>query len=251
MEVVDWLSPHEVIASSRESLLLLDLVRGTKRLIPFTQNDHPKKLSRYIPPDTVSASPDGKWLTFMEQIEKEKAPPQTTLFLMRPDGTRLRRIPLASHISCKPLWLPDSRGWISYWSSFNGDDVGRTFYHVEASIPPRDEPLRTLRSPKIELKAIQTVLVSLRVDAPAIPERETWEELLYRKLPVGYEEIWVLSAQGKRPYCLVREPLTAGARSSFFYDSAFFIMSLSPDGKQALVQGRQGDDYYLLPLSRP
>lgn len=288
-----WLSPKEVVTSCREednSLCLLNLERGTTRPIPYPLF--------CIDTETISASPDGKWLAFVEQIEQGRAKPvQRSLVLMHPDSTGLRRVALPQGSPFGLFWQPDSRGVILYWESEKRPEYGRTFYALDEKIPPREERTRdfyafrtsvpvtiqadgrflvdrdqqpltvslcdskqTDRCEKLsfalsagrEQAEIETFLVShdsqravvsLRVEAAKIPERETWEELLHRKLPVAYNELWVLSAKGEKPRCLVREATTSERAS------AFFLNALSPDGKHALVHGSQ-NDYFVLSLSR-
>ncbi|MCX6368894.1 MAG: hypothetical protein NTX57_19610 [Armatimonadetes bacterium] len=300
---VAWLSPKEVVISCHESesLCLLDLERGTTHPIPFTHSEgfvqHATRV-RFIDESTVSASPDGKWLAFVEQIEQGRAKPvQRSLVLMHPDSTGLRRVaPLEDKSGLRLLWQPNSQGFLFYWESDRRPKYGRTFYALDENVPPREEWTRDYdgfrdspptiqadgrllvvrnqnqltvalcdqnqpehreslvfaRPAGREKAQVETFLVShdsqwavvsLRVEAAKIPERETWEELLQRKLPVAYNELWVLSAKGEKPRCLVREATTSERAS------AFFLNALSPDGKHALVHGSQ-NDYFVLPLSR-
>lgn len=306
MDMVDWLSSQEILIMYGDELRILSLEQNTWRTFTFRTVRHSPHSSNAIYYWlTCTVSPDGRWLLFDEVVEERQNSTRRNLCLIHPDGTGLRRFAFPDDISgIKPLWLPESQGWMviaTYlkkdWYRYKNEEKsegrGRTFYSLDEKIPPREEPESKLH-PLLEPEAIQadgrllfrekedltalslcdqnqpdhceplrytlpprgekskvtqvlvsrdsqTVLVSLLVEAPAIPERETWELLLKRKLTVGYEKIWVLSTQGKRPRCLVREPLTAGD------NSAFFIESLSPDGKQTLVQGRRGE-YYLLSL---
>lgn len=306
--IATWLSPQEVVTSCREedSLCLLNLERGTISKIPFTQSEgfveHATRV-RFINEVPVSASPDGKWLAFVEHIAKKKTPPQRSLVLMHPDGTGLRRVALPQGSALRVLWQPDSQGVIVYWESEKRavvslrvePEYGRTFYALDENVPPREERTRdydafrdsvpvTIQADgrllvardqnqltvalcdqnqtdrceelsfalpagreKAEVETFlvshdsQRAVVSLRVEAAKIPERETWEELLHRKLPIAYNELWVLPSKGEKPRCLVREATTTERTSAFFLDA------LSPDGKQALVHVPQ-NAYYLLPL---
>ncbi len=308
-----WLSPQEAIVYSWKKGLLcfLDLKRGIERPIPCAQSErfavhvaHEYSFGdqdsnrRFIDQYTVSISPDRKWLVFVESFETKPSHEKRSFFLVHLDGSGLRRIPLPASFSVeKPLWLPDSSGWLAYWESDKRPEYGRTFYALDENVSPREERTRYdngLRDPlpiaiqadgrllfardqnrlrsalcdqnqpdhceelsfarpagreKAEVETFlvshdsQRAVVSLRVEAAKIPERGTWEQLLKRKLPVAYNELWVLSAKGERPRCLVREATTSDRAS------AFFLYGLSPDGKHALVHGSQ-DAYYVLPLSR-
>lgn len=91
------------------------------------------------------------------------------------------------------------------------------------------------------------ILASCRAQALQIPERSTWEVLLKRKLPVAYDELWLLSSDGKNRRCLARETLTEET-PQYSRGFSFFSASFSPDGKQALVSqfGKSGS--YLVSL---
>ena len=88
------------------------------------------------------------------------------------------------------------------------------------------------------------ILASRDIQASQIPERATWEVLLKRKLPVTYDEFWLLSTDGKTKRCLARETITEETHKY----SQGFSASFSPDGKQALVfqPGKSGS--YLVSL---
>ncbi|MBB6049959.1 hypothetical protein [Armatimonas rosea] len=288
-----WPSPQELLVVQRDTLRLLQLERGTEQQVAWKKYESSGNYRRYT--GSFATSPDGKWLTFVEQIEqKPKKSVQRHLVLMHPDGSGRRQVAsLDDKSDLRMLWQPDSQGFLFYWESEKRPEYGRTFYALDESIPPRVERTRdhnafvaslpitfqvdgrllvdrqrrltvalcdpqqtdsceelSFALPADREKAeVETFLVShdnravvsLRVAAANIPERGTWEELLHRKLPVAYQELWVLSAKGERPRCVVREAITEEQ------EIAFGIYSLSPDGKNVLVHVPQGD-YYLIPL---
>ena len=137
------------------------------------------------------------------------------------------------------------------------EDSEAVFSLCERNQPDHNATLQIVLPPGREKAKIQqsflsrdnqTFVVHLKVAALPIPERITWEEILKRKLPVAYDEIWVLPRKNPKPRLLLREPVTSDK------ENHIYIESLSPDGKRVLLyqivvrESRGERDYYLLPL---
>lgn len=285
--VPTWLSPHEVVVASHEKAYVVELQQGTKRQLPLPQA---------VLPYSLAASPDGKWLLFLQEVSVGDKPLQRTLFLMHPDGTGVRRFSLPPHQGLtKAFWRQDSTGWTSYWFDTQKKRSGKTTYvlggePVSQELPnkaltpdaiqadgrwcfqkdgeklayslcdpnqtDRCEEVRFVLPPGRENATVsdpwpiedpdrrlsqdsQTLLVKIQVEATPIPERETWELLLKRKLPVHYDELWALKRDGTKPRRLLREPVTSD-------DDHFYLKSLSPNGKHVILS--KGFRHYLLSL---
>lgn len=266
---ITWLSSREIIAVGHwtPQAQRIDLASGVGHEVPVFSG---------VDPYSYNASPDGKWLLAEERIDKTK---QLNLLLFHPDGTGLRRFPFPKGMSTleHSYWLPDSSHWVSYGRLYSVDgnpttnaalakalpptaiqSDGRWLYPFESnrlafslcnpnyaspceqlafSLPPGRSKAESHRS--FLSRDSQSLVVELD-PATAIPERETWEVLLKRELPVAYQELWKLSRTGK-PRLLLREAVTKK------WESTFSVESVSPDGTRALVQNAEGE-YYLLKL---
>lgn len=90
----------------------------------------------------------------------------------------------------------------------------------------------------------KTVLISRSVP-PQLPEQGTWEVLLKRKLPVAFNELWLVARDGSWRRCLVREPVR---EQTYWYPNPGFSMSFSPDSKKALVSHYATSGTFVLSL---
>ena len=72
-------------------------------------------------------SPDGRWVAFVRHRDLHDA--QADLFVVRPDGTGLRRVTHGAGVEAQPDWSPDG-AWIAYTHSTGGLDATRDVYAV-------------------------------------------------------------------------------------------------------------------------
>lgn len=90
----------------------------------------------------------------------------------------------------------------------------------------------------------KTILIS-RAVPQQLPEQGTWEVLLKHKLPIAFNELWLVARDGSSRRCLVREPLTEENAAS---SSMGFEMFFSPDSKKALVTHNGFPNLFVLSL---
>ena len=161
-----------------------------------------------------------------------------------PTRTRLTRFPNFENFALQVVTQPDG----SIFQQDMADSL--LFFRIDRNQPDVRTPYRFAlpvgrESAYVQQTALthdgQTLVASLRVEANAIPERETWEVLLKRKLTVAHDELWVLPSGGQKPRLLLRQPVASERKSPFF------LVSVTPDSKHALLQG-ENEAYYLLPL---
>lgn len=270
---ITWLSSREIIAFGhrKPQAQQIDLASGVGHALPVFSG---------VDPHSYNASPDGKWLLAEEHIDKTE---QLNLLLFHPDGTDLRRFPLAAGTAeTQSFWRSDSSGWETFWIV----ERGRTFGKIRYSLDPKQLPQKNDKIPDPWILQVQVGIEKVvvgdsaaalpcfanelpcTVPFPAVPgqamdqtgylspdrqhlllkrkvpvslpERETWEVLLKRELPIAHQELWKLSRTGK-PRLLLREAVTKKQ------ESTFSVESISPDGTRALVQNAEGA-YYLLKL---
>ncbi len=161
-----------------------------------------------------------------------------------PMRTRLARYPDFQNFELQVVVQPDG-------SIFQRDMADSLlFFRIDRDQPSVRIPYRFVlpmgrESAEVQQRALtrdgQTLVASLRVQASAIPERETWEVLLKRKLTVAYDELWILPSGSQKAKLLLRQPVTSERNSSFS------LVSVTPDSKYALLQA-ENKAYYLLPL---
>jgi hypothetical protein len=137
-----WLSPNEILMYSGD-LTVWNLVQGTQR--PLFRIPTSEGFANAGADPTIS--PDGQWLLFVEaSISK---PLRMNWILVHPDGTDLRRVPCSLEYLSNPLWLPNSKGWMTYAFRGRGKlptrlrerDVVELFYFVDPSIPAQEVAL--------------------------------------------------------------------------------------------------------------
>jgi dipeptidyl aminopeptidase/acylaminoacyl peptidase len=91
------------------SIWLLDLATRTSRNLTA---GHP--LSDFRP----SWSPDGQWIAFSSQRDSKKPNatrvPENEIYIVRPDGSGLRRITTEQEFAGSPSWSPDSSRLVFY-----------------------------------------------------------------------------------------------------------------------------------------
>ncbi len=134
-------------------------------------------------------SPDGRWVAFVRHRDLSDA--QADLFVVRPDGTGLRRVTHAAGVEAQPDWSPDG-AWIAYTHSTAGLDATRDVYAVR---PDGSGGHPVLRTPLVD-------------DAPS------WSEdgrriALYSDGPRPFGArprpgIWTVDPDGGRPAYLLR-----------------------------------------------
>ena len=161
-----------------------------------------------------------------------------------PTRTRLAQFPDFQSFGSKVVISPDG----SIFQKDMADSL--LFFRIDRNQPDVRTPYRFAlptgrESAEVQQVALthdgQTLVAALRVQANAIPERETWEVLLKRKLTRAHDELWVLSSGDQKPRLLLRHAVTSERNSTFF------LVSVTPDSKHALLQGKD-EAYYLLPL---
>lgn len=80
-------------------------------------NTQPDTLHRVFPP---AWSPDGRWIVFESNRDAPPGATQTDLYVVRPDGTGLRRITADRVLTAAPSWSPDGRK-VVYSQQFGTD----------------------------------------------------------------------------------------------------------------------------------
>ncbi|WP_309713458.1 hypothetical protein [Armatimonas sp.] len=246
-------------------LLLSDSTKKSKKIRKgqrWVQHDwlllHPDGTGarHFSAPESLSAGPfwlpDSRGFTTYEMgIEKKRE--ERTIFSEQvtyftdgrvPTRTRLARYPDFQNFAFQVVVQPDG-------SIFQQDlEDSLLFFRIDRNQPEARTPYRFAlptgrESAEIQQTALtrdgQTLVATLRVQASAIPERETWEVLLKRKLTIAYDELWILPSGSQKAKLLLRQPVTSERNSSFS------LVSVTPDSKYALLQG-ENKAYYLLPL---
>jgi Tol biopolymer transport system component len=104
--------------SGQADVWLLDL--ETRKLQNLTGST-PKGVGGNFRP---AWSPDGKWIAFTSERDSPKGAPllYTAVFVMRPDGTGLRRLTDPQTIAGSPSWSPDGKRLAYYEASFEEAD---------------------------------------------------------------------------------------------------------------------------------
>ena len=206
---------------------------------------------RFPAPKSLCAGPfwlpDSRGFTTYESgIDRVPFCEQVTYFTdgRAPTRTRLARCPDFQNFAFQVVISPDG----SIFQKDMADSL--LFFRIDRNQLDVRTPYRFAlptgrESAQVQQTALtrdgQTLVTTLRVEANAIPERETWEVLLKRKLTVAHDELWVLPSGGQKPRLLLRQPVASERKSPFF------LVSVTPDSKHALLQG-ENEAYYLLPL---
>ena len=216
-------------------------------------------VTRYLDYETVSdpqPSPDGSQVIFTRRgVDKMKDQFETGLWLMHPDGSKLRFLVKGSNA----VWSPDGTR-IAYLAEGEptGPQIFVRYMDPEGAVT---QVTKVQRSPGglrwapdgkwIGFTMFVPKEVPWRIDLPAAPQGATWtrgprivDNLLYRAdrngyLDMGYSHVFVVPATGGTPRQVTRGDWNAGPRGGGAGGSGWDWL---PDGQRIVVAGLDSSD---------
>ncbi len=226
-----------------------DLLRGNSDIyLKIPGSSHLKNLTRHPAIDTQPTwSPDGEWITFVSERDTPSGGhPVNNLYVMRRDGTQLRRLGVSSPATGTRIvrWSPDgawiytkyiTRGW---WDNYfvrleDGSTSTLRFnntFTVYASWSPRDLWLafRTetldgrygifLARPTAGAPDIQP-LVMINFPIDKLVWSPDGKKLAFTVMESAQYALYQLDVQGKTPQLLLTHPLSPYSEVIWSLDS--------------------------------
>jgi dipeptidyl aminopeptidase/acylaminoacyl peptidase len=213
-------------------------------------------VGRYLDYETVSdplPSPDGSQVIFTRRfVDKMKDQFETALWIMNPDGSKLRFLTKGS----SPVWSPDGTR-IAYLAE--GEPTGQQIYvkymDAEGAVTQITRVLRSPGGPRwspdgkwLGFTMFVPKESTWKIDLPSAPTGATWtkaprivDKFLYRAdrtgyLDMGYSHVFVVPATGGTPRQLTKGDWNAGPRGG---GAGWDWM---PDGNAIVVGGNDSTD---------
>lgn len=216
-------------------------------------------VGRYLDFETVSdpqPSPDGSQVIFTRRfVDKLKDRFETALWIMNPDGSKLRFLAKGSN----PVWSPDGTR-IAYLADGepSGQQIHVKYMDAEGSVTQIARVQKSPGGPRwspdgkwIGFTMFVPKEPSWKIDLPRAPEGATWtkgprvvDNLLYRAdrtgfLDMGYSHLFVVPATGGTPRQISKGDWNAGPRGGGAGGAGWSWM---PDGKSMVVAGNDSSD---------
>jgi len=216
-------------------------------------------VGRYLDFETVSdprPSPDGSQVIITRRfVDKLKDQFETALWIMSPDGSRLRFLAKGSN----PVWSPDGTQ-IAFLAEGEpgGSQIFVKYMDAEGAVSQVTRVLKTPGGPRwspdgkwIGFTMLVPKETSWRIDLPSAPTGATWtkaprivDNLLYRAdrtgyLDMGYSHLFLVPATGGTPRQITKGDWNAGPRGGGAGGAGWDWM---PDGKTIVIAGNDSSD---------